>query len=115
MDDGAAVCGKFIVEGALTIRTADAALQRLRDLLEQHSAIEIDTSRVGELDVSGIQLILAACASAGNAGKTITIAQPLSEAVHAVLVQGGFLDAGDAGGATQSFWLGGKAGWRKPY
>ena len=115
MDDGAAVCGKFIIEGALTIRTADSALQRLRDLLEQHAAIEIDTSRASELDVSGIQLILAARASAGNAGKTLTVAQPLSEAVHAALVQGGFLDAGGAGDATQSFWLGGRAGWRKPY
>lgn len=104
MGDSAAACGKFIIEGALTIRTAETALQRMRDLLERHAAIEIDTSHVGELDVSGIQLILAARATARESGKAFTVAQPLSAAAHAALLQGGFLGAGDAG--KPSFWLG---------
>jgi anti-sigma B factor antagonist len=106
MGDDAGAPGKFAIDGALTIRTADAALQRLRALLEQHGAVAIDTSRVTELDVSGIQLILASRATARKSGKAFSVAQPLSAAAHAALLQGGFLGAGDAG--KPSFWLGGE-------
>jgi ABC-type transporter Mla MlaB component len=96
------------IDGALTLRTADEILQRLRSRLEGQQRLEIDLSGTTEIDVSGIQLILSARATARAAGKVVTVVQPLSAAAHAALQQGGFLPAGEADRKI-SFWLGGEA------
>lgn len=94
--------GRLAIDGALTIRTAGEATQRLRKHFKRHAKIEIDAAGVTEIDVSGIQLLLAVRASALKAGKALTVAQPLPEPLRAALQQGGFL-AADGG---ESFWLG---------
>lgn len=100
---------KFAIDGALTIRNIDGALQELRGLVEKNTAIEIDATRATEVDVTAIQLVLAARASARKAGKTLTMAQPIPEPVRAVLAQGGFFAQGGQDTDRASFWLG-KAG-----
>src|SRR5262245_45560921 len=99
--------GRFAIDGALTIRTTADAVPRLRKQLSKRQAkLELDVSGVTEIDVSGIQLLLATRASALTAGKTLTIAQPLPETVRAVLQQGGFLAAEGGADKGDSFWLG---------
>lgn len=99
--------GRFSIDGGLTIRTVAEAVPGLRKQLnKRHATLELDVSGVTEIDVSGIQLLLAARASAIKAGKTLTVAQPLPEPVRAVLLQGGFLAAGGGADKGNSFWLG---------
>jgi ABC-type transporter Mla MlaB component len=98
---------RFAIDGALTIRTTAETAPALRKQLNKRQAkVELDVSSVTEIDVSGIQLLLAARASALKAGKTLTIAQPLPEPVRVVLQQGGFLAAEGGTDMSDSFWLG---------
>jgi anti-anti-sigma regulatory factor len=97
--------GRVILEGALTIRTAEATYAKL---LEAASlpAVEIDCSGATEVDVSLIQLIVAARASARQGGRGLTLAQPADGALREALQRGGFLAAGaDPATADQAFWL----------
>lgn len=100
-DDGASV-GRFVVDGSLTIREIETAHSRLRDLLERHSAVEIDCSGAAELDLSAIQLFIAARQSARRAGKEIFLT-PASDVLRDVLSQGGFLNTA-ADRADGAFW-----------
>jgi hypothetical protein len=102
MNGDSSASARFVVEGSLTIRNIEESCRKLRDLIEGHAAIEVDASRATEVDVSGIQLVLAARASARKAGKSLTVATPLSRAFHDALAQGGFLAAGE----SNSFWPG---------
>ena len=99
--------GRFSIDGALTIRTVAEAVPGLRKQLSKRQAkLELDVSGATEIDISGIQLLLAARASALKAGKTLTVIQPLPETVRAVLQQGGFLAAEGGTDKGDSFWLG---------
>lgn len=100
---------KLSIEGALTIRTAATVVQELQARLQQHRVIEIDLSRATELDISGIQVILSARATAVAGDKTLSVAQPLAPAAHAALLQGGFLHVAGETDSRHSFWLGGDA------
>jgi ABC-type transporter Mla MlaB component len=96
-----------ILEGALTTRSIDAVRNRLAAALSEHAAIELDCSAAVEVDLSLIQLLIAARRSAVEAGKQLTLAQPADGALRAALMQGGFLPAvGPAGDPEAAFWLG---------
>jgi ABC-type transporter Mla MlaB component len=96
--------------GAQTVRTIDAAYRNLTTALAEHATVTIDCSAASEVDLSLIQLLLAAHAAAARAGKTVALAAPASGVLLAALVQGGFLpqDA-TATGPDAAFWLHGTA------
>ena len=97
-DDGET--GKLILDGALTLRTADDVLARLRDMSARHETLEIDCDAAEEVDLSFIQLILAARTSAAMASRIVSLARPASGALLDALRRGGLL-----AGADQGFWL----------
>lgn len=96
-----------ILDGSLTTRAIDAVRARLAAALNEHAAIELDCSAAVEVDLSLIQLLIAAHRSAGEAGKRLTLTQPADGPLRAALVQGGFLPAvGPADDPEAAFWLG---------
>jgi hypothetical protein len=97
---------RLLLEGALTIRTIDTVRAGLVDALARHPAVAVDCSAATEVDVSLVQLLLAA-----RAGHMLVLAQPLGEALRSALLRGGFLSEGqDTAGPDAGFWRGAEAG-----
>ena len=82
---------RFVLEGSLTLRTIETTRTKLLEMMERHQALEIDCSGATEIDLSFIQTVLSARASAQSAGKTIALAHPASGALRDALQRGGFL------------------------
>ena len=98
---------RLILENALTIRTIATAHSDLVDALVSHRTILIDCSAVTEADVSLVQLLLAARASAARNGQQLTLSQPVGEALDATLRRGGFRsDDPSNPGRDDAFWRG---------
>jgi hypothetical protein len=96
---------RFDLDGAQTVRTIQAAHERLVTAMAEHQSIEIHCNAVTEFDLSLIQLVLAAKRSADRAGKTLALAAPATGNLHTALDRAGFLAAavGESGG--EAFWL----------
>ena len=93
-----AIC--VTLDGPLTVRWIDAIQTKLAAVMTRHTIVTVDCAAATEVDLSLIQLLLAARASATHAGKTLRLSAPADGALHAGLVSGGFLpDAPDA-----AFW-----------
>ena len=97
--------GRFAAEGTLTVREIESVHSRLRELIGRHDRVEIDLATVTEIDLSGIQLLLAARKSAQTAGKTVLLAQPLPAPVREALVRGGFLPPAGEPSEIGRFWI----------
>jgi ABC-type transporter Mla MlaB component len=103
-----AIC--VTLDGPLTVRGIDAIQARLAAALTRHTIVTVDCAAATEVDLSLIQLLLAARASATHAGKTLRLGGPADGALHASLVSGGFLpDAPDTAPSATSrnnaaFW-----------
>ena len=100
---------QITLAGAQTVRTIDAAHHDLVAALAENAAVTVDCSAVTEVDVSLIQLLLAACASARLSGKVVTLNAPANDALQTALLQGAFL-RDDAEGPEAAFWLRGEPG-----
>jgi ABC-type transporter Mla MlaB component len=96
--------GRLLLDGACTLRTVDDTYARLSEMSARHAVLEIDCSGVDEVDLSFIQLLLAARSSARRSGRTVRLAQSASGALRDALERGGFLADG-AGQADRTFWL----------
>jgi ABC-type transporter Mla MlaB component len=94
------------LDGALTVRCIDTTRASLAVALERHDVVTLDCTAATEIDLSLIQLLLAARASARHAGKTLRLAAPAGGPLRAALHRGGFLTGGaDAPAADAAFWL----------
>jgi len=80
-----------ILDGALTVRSIDPARASLAAVLAQHDVVTIDCTAATEIDLSLVQLLLAARASALHAGKTLRLTTPAEGPLRAALDRGGFL------------------------
>jgi len=97
--------GKLVLVGGCTLRTAEDTCAALLNMAACHAEFEIDCSNVEEVDLSFIQLLLAARSSARQSGRTVRLAQPASGPLHDALLRGGFLEAIDGREADRAFWL----------
>jgi ABC-type transporter Mla MlaB component len=97
---------RFVVEGSLTLRTIETTRTQLLETMERHRSIEVDCSAATEIDLSFVQLLLAARSGAQGAGKSLGLAQPASGVLRDALERGGFLGTvpGQAM-ADEAFWL----------
>lgn len=96
---------QLLLAGVCGLRTVDDLRAQLLDMSAVHTAVEIDCSNVDEVDVSFIQLLLAARSSAQRSGRTIRLAHPASGALRDALQRGGFLTAVNGQEADLAFWL----------
>lgn len=101
-----AVKDRVMLGGPLTVRSIAPMHERLLAALRQYPAVTVDLSRAGEIDLSFIQLMLAARKSAAAAGKRLSLGAPAAGALHDALVCAGLIaSAGDQPAADQAFWL----------
>jgi len=97
--------GRLVLQGELTIRTIEATHAELRELIERHAVVELDAAGATLVDVSFIQLALAARRSAEAAGKRIVWAAPAGGVLRDALARGGFLGSlAGRGAAAETWW-----------
>jgi ABC-type transporter Mla MlaB component len=84
--------GRLVLSGEITLQSVDAIHSRLLEMAGQ-PVVEIDCSGVTEADLSLVQLILAARASAQKSGRSVVLAQPATGALRNTLQRGGFIGA----------------------
>lgn len=95
---------RIVFDGALILQTIEAVRSKLLDMMERHQTFEIDCSAATEIDLSFIQVLLAARTSALSLGKTVALAHPASGVLRDVLQRGGLVGT-VAGQADEAFWL----------
>lgn len=95
----------LVLTGALTLQTMEAVHARLIGLADQER-VAIDCSEATEVDVSFVQLLLAARGTALESGRTVTLTQPASGALLDTIERGGFLNTcAEKSSADWMFWL----------
>lgn len=91
----------LVLSGEAGIKAAQGVLATLREALEKHARIDIDTQAMTGADITTVQTLLAARAKAEASGKTMRILAPLGAPLQQVLASAGFL----APGASHAgFW-----------
>lgn len=88
--------------GPATIRQMQDAWTDISAAIERGGALRLDVSGVTETDVSFVQLLESARATAAAQGGEVTLATPADGALRDVLERGGFLTDADA--ARLEFW-----------
>ena len=78
-------------DGPLTVRTIADRRATLLDALAGHASVHVDCTAADSVDLSFIQLLLAARCSARTAGRHFALATPPAGALRRALEQGGFL------------------------
>jgi anti-anti-sigma regulatory factor len=101
---GVAGPARVAMTGALTVRNAEHIHQRLLQAVRDHHDVVLDCANASEIDLSFIQLVLAARKSAAAAGKTLSVAAPTTDLLADTLRRAGVLDTADAPAADQLFW-----------
>jgi ABC-type transporter Mla MlaB component len=105
MSQDAPLDGPLVLTGALTLQSMETVHARLMGLADREH-LAIDCSDGTEVDVSLVQLILAARNSARQAGRTVTLTQPAAGALLDTLERGGFLNpCAEKSDAERMFWL----------
>lgn len=90
--------------GALTIQTVGDILPQLRQVLSENTTVDVDCTEATEVDVTTIQLLLAARLSAQRAGKTLRVLTG-DGAMLAALDAGGFLMPPGDDAKDEVFWI----------
>lgn len=75
--------------GEMTIQFADEIRTKLADALEHHAIIEVNCTDATDMDVSFVQLLLAARKSALAKGGDVRLASPGSPLLSTTLTRGG--------------------------
>lgn len=84
---------RLVFDGDQTIRDVETARARLLDALAAHAVVEINFDDATTIDVSMIQLILAARNSAQRRGRTLILSHPAYGVLRDSLTRGGFIPA----------------------
>lgn len=98
--------GHLVLEGDLTLRTVEAVHAKIGEVITRHANVVIDCTAAADVDLSFVQLLVAARTSARRAGGTVVLAARPDGALLDTLMRGGFRVAGqglsrDAAG----FWF----------
>jgi len=116
MTHDAAAGVRLVLEGALTIGTAETVRATLRAAIERPpdgvaTDIAIDCSAAGDIDLTFVQLLIATRISADLLGKTVRLAGSPDGALLNTLTRGGFRIVPDRSSAghdpaeTDGFWF----------
>jgi anti-anti-sigma regulatory factor len=103
-----AAAGHLALDGALTIRTAEAVSAKLLDAIREHTCLSIDCSAAPEIDLSFIQLLIAARASALLSHRSVILATRPDGVLLDTLTRGGFrVTQEDQEDKAATFWFDG--------
>ena len=86
------------------MRNIGEVYAHLVEVMRAHRHVRIDCTAATDLDLSFIQLILAARRSAAAVGKTLSLAYPANGALLVRLMQAGLVGP-QVSAADQAFWL----------
>lgn len=93
-------------EGSLVLSNAEAIQRSLLSALREHPTVEVDCSDASEVDISFIQLLIAAQRMAAASGKRLALSNPASGVLCEALQRAGMLEsAGDPKMPQDAFWL----------
>ena len=109
MPQDIAANAQLVLDGALTMRTVDTVRATLRAAIEPPSGpagIDIDCSAATEIDLTFIQLLVAARLSTRATGRSISLAPGPDGVLLDALTRGGFRVVPENGGG---FWFTGEA------
>lgn len=99
-------CAKLKLVGPLNLRTATETCDALREALAHHAAVSIDCTAATDIDLSFIQLLVAARSSAQQAGGTVSLAESPDGPLLAVLSRTGLRPVNlTLPGADEGFWF----------
>jgi ABC-type transporter Mla MlaB component len=102
--------GRLVLDGALTMRTAEALCATLRETLSQHEGVSIDCTGAAEVDLSFIQLLIAARTTALQSDRTVSLAERPDGALLNALTRAGFrVTQEEQTGEAPAFWFEGAA------
>jgi anti-anti-sigma regulatory factor len=73
----------------LTLATCEAVQAQLADAVSRGGAFAVDLSQVVEMDVTGLQLLIAAANAAQAAGAPMTLADEISPAAATAFARAG--------------------------
>lgn len=101
---------RVVFDGVQTVRNIQAAYDRLTEAIAEYQTIEVDCDGISELDLSLIQLLLAAKRSADKSGKSLSLAAPAAGKLRSALDRAGFLGPGkNDSNHADAFWLKGSS------
>ena len=81
---------KITIEGELTLSNALAVKEELITLLNKNDSLEVDCKSIQQIDLSGIQLLLALKQSAISQNKTIKLECDLPDDISKIIKNSGF-------------------------
>lgn len=87
--------------GSATLRIADDVADRVRDAFRAGDRVVVDCGGLEDVDLSFIQILIAAHKSALVAGKSLSLGAPAAGCLLAALTAAGISPAG-----SQGFWFG---------
>lgn len=90
---------------SVTVRSASEFAGRLLGAVQAGGDIDLDLSALDEVDLSFVQIVLAARAHVEQGGARFTLAQPAGPALATLLDRAGF---GDPQPADLDFWFHGE-------
>lgn len=80
-----------VLSGDAGIKNAAEVVNRLRQALESHKSISVDTQTLTAADITTVQSLIAARISAEAQGKSLRMDAPVGEPLSTVLREAGFL------------------------
>lgn len=96
---------KISLAGNLTIRNSANIQITLSDLIESHKFVDLDCTQATDVDLSFIQLVIAARKSATMTGGQLSVSHTRDGALHDALTRAGLVgSAAVASDADRAFW-----------
>lgn len=99
--------GVLVFAGAQTLRNVSESADLLKEFILGGGPRFIDCSEIEDVDVSFIQLLLAARRSVAGQGRVLRLTSPAKGALLACLRNAGLLSEQPVGEASREFWLSG--------
>lgn len=98
---------RVALQGSLGLRDAKRVRELLSGVVSAFNEVELDVSDVNDIDISVIQLIVAARRSAEQFGRKLTLVTKPNSRFAAMLVKAGFLGSEGAPQPVEGeFWTG---------
>jgi ABC-type transporter Mla MlaB component len=97
---------RLVLDGALTIRNMPSIHSRVLGAVRRYQTIHVETAGATEVDLSFVQLLVAARRSAALEGKALSLTDPATGPVLDTLTRAGLLDPSNPDlSGNEAFWL----------
>lgn len=95
----------LVFSGSQTVRNLDETTEKLKEYIQTSDPVVIDCTRIEEVDVGFIQLLLSARRTAAAQGRIMRMTAPAGGALLTCLLNAGLLAENRSG--SRDFWMSG--------